>query len=226
MKELSDLVNHYIQLRNISPKELAAKSGVSYTYISYIKNNNFNGKPDENTISIICDALEMTPADKEKAIYHTALNKTPETIKKVIERIRINGAIPEGRESECEGFYRMQIFENLIISKDGKSYSFPDHIGTMSIPILKKTSAPLFAIPHHGKEMEPKYQEGMYLIIHEGILPLEGKTGLYIINGKLALREFHKDANGNPVLFCLNKDFPPNVGDFPCIGSIFLFLGD
>jgi repressor LexA len=228
MKELSKLINHYIDLRNINTVELGSKSGVSYTYISKIRNNKIDVFPSEESISKICDALEMTTEDKEKAIYYTALHKTPQLIKDEIEKIKIKGVFPEIPEAEYDGFYRMNIYDEIIINPDGKTYSFPSPIGPMRIPILKQTNSnpPSFALRHKGKEMEPKLYEGYFLIIQEGVLPPEGKAGLYIIDGKAAIREYRKDSNGNTVLVCLNNMYPPTIGDHICIGNVFYFLAD
>ena len=79
MSELGEYIKKLRKERRVTQRELAAKVGVDFTYISKIENNQLKNSPSEKAIIEIAKALN---ADIDKLILMA--KKVPKTVRETI----------------------------------------------------------------------------------------------------------------------------------------------
>ena len=204
--------------KKMTQKQLADKIGAKHNSVSDWEND--KNKPDPNTIQYICGALDISidylfpdvaanrpsfSLQEESLVkkYRTLDGYGKEAVDTLLEIEYKRCAAPElPQKEEEENIIELDFPYQAASAGIG---DFADDISheKLAVRLTEKTRRADYLMRVNGDSMEPKYQDGDILLVHEQPAVEVGETGIFIVNGDRLVKQ-----QGAGELISLNPQYP------------------
>ena len=181
----------------------------------------------------IADNLELSENEIKEFMFAAAYDRTPEVVKEkfnntTIELSNLKKILSkEANIKEPKNFLipsRVSPVYASVSAGTGK-FMYGEEIDLVEVPEIIRSSGEIVYFRVSGDSMEPEIKNGSLVMVKEGVMPEQGKEGVFILEDEWFVKVFRK-VGSHIILSSLNreyKDIEVNLesgAEFKCVGKV------
>lgn len=230
-------IGEYIKERReklgIGQRAFAKNAGMSHSYLSEIENGKAKSNPTDEVMRKIADNLELSENEIKEFMFAAAYDRTPEVVKEkfnntTIELSNLKKILSkEANIKEPKNFLIPSGVSPVYasVSAGMGKFMYGEEIDLVEVPEIIRSSGEIVYFRVSGDSMEPEIKNGSLVMVKEGVMPEQGKEGVFILEDEWFVKVFRK-VGSHIILSSLNreyKDIEVNLesgAEFKCVGKV------
>ncbi len=230
-------IGEYIKERReklgIGQRAFAKNAGMSHSYLSEIENGKAKSNPTDEVMRKIADNLELSENEIKEFMFAAAYDRTPEVVKEkfnntTIELSNLKKILSkEANIKEPKNFLIPSGVSPVYasVSAGTGKFMYGEEIDLVEVPEIIRSSGEIVYFRVSGDSMEPEIKNGSLVMVKEGVMPEQGKEGVFILEDEWFVKVFRK-VGSHIILSSLNreyKDIEVNLesgAEFKCVGKV------
>lgn len=217
----------------IGQRAFAKNAGMSHSYLSEIENGKAKSNPTDEVIRKIADNLELSENEIKDFMFAAAYDRTPEVVKEELKKtgmelLNLKKILSkEANIKEPKNFLIPSGVSPVYasVSAGTGKFMYGEEIDLVEVPEIIRSSGEIVYFKVSGDSMEPEIKNGSLVMVKEGVMPEQGKEGVFILEDEWFVKVFRKVGN-HIILSSLNreyKDIEVNLesgAEFKCVGKV------
>lgn len=217
----------------IGQRAFAKNAGMSHSYLSEIENGKAKSNPTDEVMRKIADNLELSENEIKEFMFAAAYDRTPEVVKEkfnntTIELSNLKKILSkEANIKEPKNFLIPSGVSPVYasVSAGTGKFMYGEEIDLVEVPEIIRSSGEIVYFRVSGDSMEPEIKNGSLVMVKEGVMPEQGKEGVFILEDEWFVKVFRK-VGSHIILSSLNreyKDIEVNLdsgAEFKCVGKV------
>lgn len=230
-------IGEYIKNRReklgIGQRVFAKSAGMSHSYLSEIENGKAKSNPTDEVMQKIASTLELDEKEMKEFMFAAAYERTPNVVKEELQKKSLELSNLKGILSKESNIKEPQNF--LIpsgvspvyasVSAGTGKFMYGEEIDLVEVPEIIRSSGEIVYFRVSGDSMEPEIKNGSLVMVKEGVMPEQGKEGIFIVEDEWFVKVFRK-VGTHIILSSLNREYKDievdlNRGaEFKCVGKV------